>query len=76
VESLLKTFEQSSTRSQISTEDINTLRRENADLKKQLKELKQSYILDVSNPSEADLKGGQVGKQIINRNKMHRAAVP
>lgn len=37
-------------------DDIKSLKRENAELKKNFKELKQSYLSSVPNPTEADLK--------------------
>lgn len=46
-------------------DDIKSLKRENAELKKNFKDLKQSYLSSVPNPTEADLKN-QVNV-ILNR---------
>lgn len=53
VESLLKSWEIAS---KSNLEDSTVLKRENLDLKKQLKELKQIYLTAVQNPTEEELK--------------------
>jgi uncharacterized protein YlxP (DUF503 family) len=70
VEELLKSFGATFQKSAISAEEVSSLRRENADLKKNLKELKQTFLTSVPNPSEEDLKSQKTGESIPSSSSM------
>jgi hypothetical protein len=65
VEDLLKNWHQSS---RVNIEDVGLLKRENAELRKQLKDLKQSYLANVPNPSEEDLRSQQADGAVSSTN--------
>lgn len=65
VEDLLKNWHQSS---RVNTEDVALLKRENAELRKQLKDLKQSYLANVPNPTEEDLRTQQADGAVSSTN--------
>lgn len=68
VEGLLKSWGASVEAKSTGGDDIKTLKRENAELKKNYKELKQNFLTQVPNPSEAELKS-QVDSKFTLRAK-------
>ena len=56
VEGLLKSWGANIKSANNAQEDVASIKKENGDLKRSLKELKASFISNVPNPSEDDLK--------------------